>query len=130
MIKYKNDEVKRRAEMLNATLISILIEMVHFCEQRGMDFVVTETMTTEREDKKLNRVSSSHREGRAIDIRTKDWDENFISDFISYFIIRHGEKGAIQASTSKPKLIVDKSKTDQPHLHIQLNRKYAVTRRL
>jgi hypothetical protein len=125
MIQYKDEEIERRAEMLNPALISIMIEMASFCASRDQVLVVTETVTTHVEDEKLGRRSASHREARAIDIRTRDWPQEFTQDFIEYFELRHGEKGAIPFGYADPKLIVDKSNTESPHLHVQLNRTYA-----
>lgn len=125
MIKYKSERVKRRAELLHEKAIQIIIEMFYYCEQFQMPFLVTETVTTKDEDDALGRVSPSHREARAWDLRTIHWPEWFLQQFVEYFTLRHGNLGAISSTDQKRKFIVDKSKTKAPHLHCQLDRTFA-----
>jgi len=126
MIKWAKTKVEERAKRINKVLFSILVDMGFYCQARGVDLVVTDSFSTLEEDKRLGRVSSSHREGRAVDLRTRDWTENFIKTFVNDFESRFGDIGAISGSDLQRRLIVDKSKTKQPHLHVQLSRDYAV----
>ena len=125
MIKYSSDRAKQRAELMHSKCISINIEMLYYCESYGMPYTVTETVTTEKEDMALKRVSASHREGRAWDIRTRDWPEWFLKQFLEYFTLLYGHIGAMSSSDGKRKFMVDKSKTTRPHIHCQLDRTYA-----
>jgi hypothetical protein len=126
MIKYKTKQVEERAPGISKVLFSILIEMGYFCKARGHDFVVTATLSTLEEDQKLGRKSASHREGRAADVRTRDWPESFLKTFIEEFQGKFGDYGAVSASDGKRRFIVNKSKQPQPHLHLQLGREYSV----
>ena len=126
MIKYKTKQVEERASGISKVLFSILIEMGFFCKARGHDFVVTETFTTLEEDQKLKRVSSSHREGRAADIRTKEWPEHFTKLVVEEFEGKFGDYGAVSKTDGKRRFVVDKSKQPSPHLHLQLGREYAI----
>jgi hypothetical protein len=126
MIKYKTKQVEERASGISKVLFSILIEMGYFCKARGHDFVVTATLSTPEEDQKLGRKSASHREGRAADIRTRDWPEAFLKTFIEEFEGKFGDYGAVSASDGKRRFLIDKSKTTSPHIHAQLSRDYSV----
>jgi hypothetical protein len=126
MIKYKSIQVEERASGISKVLFSILIEMGYFCQARGHDFVVTATLSTLEEDQKLKRKSASHREGRAADVRTRDWPEAFLKTFIEEFEGKYGAFGAVSLSDGKRKFIIDKSKQPSPHLHCQLGREYSI----
>jgi hypothetical protein len=125
MIKFKTPQVEERSKGISKVLFSILIEMGFYCKARGYDFVVTATLSTLEEDQKLGRKSSSHRTGRAVDIRTRDWPDNFIKAFIEEFEGRYGDYGAVSKTDGKRRFIVDKSKTASPHLHLQLGREFS-----
>jgi hypothetical protein len=125
MIDYKNEKVKDRAEFLHYKMTQIKIEMKYYCDSYGMPFVVTETVTTADEDAKQGRSSSSHRDCRAIDLRTFHWPESFIKQFVDYFTDKYNDIGAVSFSDGKRRFIVDKSKTKQPHLHVQLDKIYS-----
>jgi hypothetical protein len=122
---YKNDHVKNRAELLHYRLTQIMIEMLYYCESYGQPFIVTEAVTTAKEDQDNGRISPSHRECRAIDIRTFHWAESFTKQFVDYFTEKYNDIGAVSLSNKKRRFIVDKSKTRKPHLHIQLDKIYA-----
>jgi len=122
---YKDDRVKNRAELLHYRMTQIMLEMLYYCESYGQPFIVTEAVTTIKEDQAQGRVSSSHRECRAIDIRTSHWSQSFIKQFVDYFMEKYNDLGAISEADKKRRFIVDKSKTRKPHLHVQLDKIYA-----
>lgn len=124
-MNFKSELVAQRFDLLCDKMKEIAQEMNKFCEENNQVFVITETVTTKEHDDSLNRASSSHRECRAIDVRLKDWSQDFIKTFIQRFSEIYGELGAIGASSGIPNFIVDKSKTKEPHFHIQLNRSFA-----
>jgi hypothetical protein len=124
MIKFKNKQVEERSKLINKKLFSICVEMGWHCASHSVDFVLTETLTTKEEDDAIGRVSSTHREGRAVDVRTKGWSDAFLMSFVSDFNKKYGHLGAISLADGMRKFIIDKSKTNQPHLHIQIGRKF------
>jgi hypothetical protein len=126
MIKWASKKVEERAQKLNKVLFGILVEMGNYCQARGYDLVVTSSVSTKQEDQVLGRVSSSHREGRAVDLRTRDWPQMFLDSFIYDFSGKYGDIGAVSSTDGKRRFIVDKSKKSQPHIHVQLSREYAV----
>ena len=124
MIKYKTKKIEKAAKDLSKKLFAILVEMGWFTASRSLDFVLTETVTTKEHDKKLGRVSNSHNEGRAVDVRTRDWPEQFTKAFVHDFSRKYGHLGAKSLSDRRRRFIVDKSKAEQPHLHIQLGAEF------
>jgi hypothetical protein len=124
MIKFKSIEIQEAANKLNTKLFAILIEMGWFCASRKLDFVLTETVTTKEHDEKLGRISTSHQEGRAVDVRTRDWSEQFIKTFVHDFEKKYNHLGATSKRDGKRRFIVNKSQTNSPHLHIQMGREF------
>jgi hypothetical protein len=124
VVKFKNKKVEERTKTLDRNLFSILVEMGWFCSARGHDFVLTETVTTIDEDVKLKRVSNSHNQRRAADIRTRDWTENFVKMFVYDFNKKYNHIGAKSLTDGQRRFIVDKSKNKQPHLHIQIGTEF------
>lgn len=93
-------------------------------------FYITETATTKEQDNALQRVSSTHRDGRAFDVRIIDpisgkrvLTEDTIAKFCSHFRKLHPQLGAVSATASRQReLIVYKPHGSGPHLHIQIKR--------
>jgi hypothetical protein len=103
--------------------------MADFCDKRGKDFILTDTMTSEAEDRALNRVSDSHNQGRAVDIRTTVWDKQFIDLFISSMIDKFGNLGAYSGDGAR-KLLVYHDSGHGKHIHCQLDTRYTVETRI
>lgn len=104
----------------------ILFEMAWWAIQKGLKFVVTDSRTTLEEDNAITqsdqkgRVSKSHRDGRAWDIRLRDWPENLIKEFIDHFTKKYGHLGAIGA-TSGQRTLIKRHYGTADHLHCQLD---------
>lgn len=88
-----------------------------------IDAVVTETFTTIEEDQALNRVSDSHRTGRAFDISARGWSEAQIQAFIDYFTDKYGHMGALNYKGEESLIVFHDSGTG-PHFHVQLHRRF------
>lgn len=123
MLQFKNDIVRRRYFNLHPVIRKVVDHMATW--SFGYDrkeLVITESITTAAEDAKVGRRHRTHREGRAVDIRCRDWSKQKIKDFDAHFEIVWGKLGAISSKTGKPELVVDESmKVDGPHLHIQFS---------
>lgn len=124
MIKFKSPEVESSFSGVSKKLRDILSEMGWFCVSKKLDFTLTEALTTKEHDRKLGRVSDSHNEGRAVDVRTREWPEQFTKEFVNAFNSKYGHLGAKSKSDGQRRFIVDKSNTSKPHLHIQLGREF------
>jgi hypothetical protein len=124
-IRFKSEVVKDRFFGVNATLRGVCVEMAEYCSRRGEAFTLTEALTTPEEDKALGRVSLSHQEGRAVDIRTTNWPTSFRELFMAEFSSRFGSLGAI-TKDGKRKLLVYHDSGHGAHIHCQLDSKYKV----
>lgn len=124
-MKFKDDIVESRYEDLNPLLKTILEDADDFSQKKyGIELTVTATVSTIQEDKQLGRESSTHRDRRASDIRTRDLPDSLIAELCAYLRKKYGKYGAV--SNNAPSLVVYKPHGTGPHLHIQLNRKYAL----
>jgi pheromone shutdown protein TraB len=90
---------------------------------------ITETTTTKGEDDALQRVSSTHRDGRAFDVRIIDpisgkrvLSEDVIAKLCAYFRKKYPNLGAVSGDTRDRNLIVYRPHGSGPHLHIQIKR--------
>jgi hypothetical protein len=122
---FKTSEIKDRSLFIHPLTMMIMAEMIHWAQIRGIPVSITETLTTEEEDSKLKRVSSSHREGRAFDISTRGWTEDQIKLFTEDFSKKYASLAAT-GSSGNPALIVRHDTGRGDHFHVQINRKWAL----
>jgi hypothetical protein len=87
--------------------------------------VITETLTTSEIDKALGRVSVSHQQGRAIDLRTWNMADQQIEDLYGTMKAQYGHLGA-WTKVGLRQLVVYHDIGKGPHFHIQLDRTFAV----
>jgi len=124
MIQFKEGnekQLKDELEKVNPVLKSLLIEMAQWVCAKGFRFVITDLLSEEAEDIKLKRVSKSHREGRAADIRARDWPKDFRRLFEEYFEKRYSSIAAISAKTGEHNLIlIHDNGVGGLHAHIQI----------
>lgn len=72
MLRFKQDKDKMLFSLLHPALIMIYADMYLYAKEKyNVELVITDTISTPDQDAALGRVSTSHQEGRAIDIRTK-----------------------------------------------------------
>ena len=124
MIKFKTPDIKTEWDdpKVKPSLKFIVLDIANFITARGYEFVVTDILSEESEDKKLKRVSKSHQEGRAVDVRTRDWPKKLIDTVIEHFNNLYSNEAAISASTKKPTLIVYHNNGNGIHFHIQVRK--------
>lgn len=123
---FKTEKVRVRAQYLNSTVAMIMAEMVDWIIDKKIHPVITETVTTLKEDTALKRVSKSHRQGRAFDLRTKDWPTNLITEFRFVFEKKYGNLGAISAVSKEPHLLIHHNSGFGDHFHVQFSGAYSV----
>lgn len=121
-MKFKTKKVEERFIQMTKTAQDLATEMAEWSlEKWNVELVIVETWTTAAEDQKLNRVSDTHRTGRAFDVRTRNLKDDFKKAFIEHFNYLYQQKlGAI--TPSGPSLIVDKPHGSGPHWHVQVKR--------
>lgn len=94
--------------------------MAYFCHDNGVDFVITDVMSDANEDLLLGRVSTSHSEGRALDIRTRGWSDEFKQKFENHFSELYKDWAAISKSTMKERLLFFHGEGRFQHYHLQI----------
>ena len=123
---FKSSKVEKRAQYLNPFAYTLMEVMIDWLRQKGIEPIVTDTVSTVKEDFTLGRKSQTHREGRAFDIRTIGWGNGMIKDFQSVFNKLYGKHGAISKLSGEPHLILHHDTGSGPHMHVQLSKKYVV----
>lgn len=123
---FKTDVARDRAACLHETAAALMYHMAEWCLLKGWPFVVTDTVSTEEEDRALNRISDTHRTGRAFDVSVHSWTEKMIEEFSEHFEAEWGRMGAIAASNGQPHLIVHHDAGEGDHMHVQLSRVFAI----
>ncbi len=127
---FKNELVEERSKLMHPEVIKIMYEMITWVfHVHEINPVITETVTTREEDKFLGRKSSTHNEGRAFDMRTRDWTKAQITQFREYFNKLYGHLGAL-TTKNEPILIVHHDAGHGPHFHVQFNRDFTVQQNL
>lgn len=124
-MKFKTALAMARAFYMSPITLFILFDMAWYCVQNGLPFVITETFTTEEEDKAVNRKHACHREGRAFDVSVIGWTKKQMDTFMKYFEEKWGHLGAIGSETGKRNLVELHSGTEL-HFHVQIEKLYAV----
>lgn len=119
-IQFKHPELVKEYQQVKVRLQLILEEMAVFTVSHGFDFVITDLMSDALEDKKLKRVSKSHSEGRAADIRIKHWPEWFRIKFEKYFEEKYKKYAAKSLKTGQSNLIEIHGKGESIHAHVQI----------
>lgn len=128
---FKTPLIAERSQLLNPLCIDIMTDMYLWCLDQNLPFLVTETVTTEEEDSKLQRVSKSHFERRAFDISVKNWTKENGDLFLDHFNFKYQDVAAISKTNGKPTLVVDerdpKNTLRSPHFHVQIHKRFAFT---
>lgn len=121
-IKFKKNELIQEYQQISSKLQLILEDMAGFVRGHGYEFIITDLLSDYNEDIALHRVSRSHTEGRACDIRVIDWTEEFRLKFEQYFENKYKDKAAISSLTLKPNLIEIHNNGNGLHCHIQVKK--------
>lgn len=118
-MRFKNKETQEEYPLIKERLKLVLDDINEFHIDHGRQMIVTDLISTEGEDKGLKRVSPSHRQGRAADLRTRHLDPIFIKEMVAHFNKKYESWAAISLRTNEPTLMVYHSGTGL-HLHIQV----------
>ena len=124
--KYEEDRVLFTT--LVTPLILIYADLALYAKSKhGIDLVVTETVTTTKQDIKLNRVSNSHNEDerRALDIRTKDIDAFVVQDLVQYINKKPEYKKYHYLSNSGIYRLAYLHVGTEQHIHLCVHKKFS-----
>lgn len=122
-ITWKETNLLDEFWQIDERLQFILEDCARWVVANGYKFVVTDLLSEASEDKKLNRISTAHQEGRAADIRTRDWPEEFVKKFLTFIEAAHGHHGAISKKDGKRRVAVYHNNGNGIHFHIQISRR-------
>lgn len=125
MIKFKSKKDESLFYKCHPQLLMMVTDFALFWHESNRDMVITATLSTKVEDDKLGRVSSSHREGRAVDIRIKDVPKEFINEWYIWANKKYKTVGAF-GKDGKQSLIVLHGEGDNYHAHVQLNKNFCI----
>lgn len=119
-IKFKSATEQNEWDLIRKRLQTVLIDIAGYFNANGYDCVLTDLLSEKDENLKLRRVSKSHDEGRAGDIRTRDIPKEFINEVIKHFNNKYEDWAAISANGGLPCLIVYHNNGNGPHFHVQI----------
>ena len=122
-MKFKHKEDMELFFKLHPVLMVILTDMYSYCYENKMEFVITDTISTIEEDRRLNRVSSTHRTHRAADLRIRNWNNLEIKDFQNHFNQKYKDFASLN-SDLKPSLVVIHDSGWGTHAHVQIHSRY------
>lgn len=123
MIKFKDPKDMKLFFMLHPLLQVILTDGSWWAYQRGLDYVITDTISSQEEDRRLKRRSTSHSQKRAADLRSRDWSYQDKQQFKEYLEGKYGAYGAL-SHAGKIRLVVLHDSGHGEHFHIQLHSKF------
>lgn len=125
MIKFKTKKDESLFYKCHPFLVMMVCDFALYWHESNRDMTITATLSTLEQDEKLGRVSSSHREGRAVDIRIKDVPKEFINEWYIWANKKYGNLGAFNKSGGQS-LIVLHGTGENYHAHVQLNKNFCV----
>lgn len=127
LIRYKNSNIyfkspqeEKEYPLVLPRLHSILQDMATFFEVHGHQLIITDLLEEVGEGQALNRVSKSHEEGRACDLRVWHLPKPFINKVIEHFNEKYKSISAISSTTGRPTLIVYHDNGNGIHFHVQI----------
>lgn len=119
-IKFKSKKEESEYPLLKKRLKIIAQDMAQYCQIHGFEFIITDVLSDGSEDKKLKRVSKSHTDGRAFDVRSRVWTEDFRKKLEKHFEEKYKEWAALSGKTLKPNLIEYHNSGTGFHFHVQI----------
>jgi len=129
---FADDKTFFRAQFMDVTVACILSDIISYIEREisteavKTPAIVTCSVSTQAEDTKLKRVSSSHREGRAFDLRSVVFSPSGRAKLMKYVTESYGHFGAISTSTGMRNVILHKNSGYGWHFHVQFDKNFLV----
>ena len=119
-MKFKSKTEEKEFASLKKRAQIIAQDMAQYCKINGFDFIITDILSEALEDKKLKRVSKSHTEGRAFDVRSSVWTKEFREKLEKHFEEKYKDWAALSNKTLKPNLIEYHDNGNGAHFHVQI----------
>ena len=111
---------------MHPLIVMVMFDMASWCNSRGISFVVTDTISTIKKDKKLGRTSDSHRTRRAFDLRSRNFSSVEQQAFIKYFNSKYDQIASVSESDLVSRLVDFHGEGDNLHFHISLHSRFRV----
>ena len=124
---FKNKKDKEMFTLLHPILIMIYADLNYYAKSNfNIDLVVTQTISTLEEDERLKRKSPSHRQSRALDIRTRNLDRLIVEKLVHYINSRWNYKDYHYLTQSGKKRLAyfHKMKGGAEHIHLAIHSKF------
>lgn len=116
----KDDIVLEDMMLLHPKLLIVLGHFMVFANKRGLPIKVT-SVISDRQN--VQATSSTHEDGRAIDISSIGWGKRNVQDCIDYMMKVANHYGAISASDLERRVIIHHNfKNQGDHFHLQVAR--------
>ena len=126
MLHFKNKKDQELFCLLHPALIMIYADLVLYTKKQfNVDLVITQTVTTKEIDERLNRVSASHRECRALDIRTKNLDIFIVNHIVDYINKKPAYHKYHYTSFSGTKRLAYYHHSSHEHIHLAIASSFA-----
>lgn len=119
-IYFKSNQEQTEFSKILPRLREVIFDLSGFFEAHGHKLVITDLLEENGEGERLNRVSTSHKEGRACDLRVYNLPKAFINKVIELYNEKYKEISAISSTSGKPTLIVYHDNGNGIHFHIQI----------
>jgi N-acyl-D-aspartate/D-glutamate deacylase len=123
---FKNPKELDSLLTMSPYLLQGFTDILIYCWHRNLPVVITRAVAWEIPGVSK---SSTHSEGRAIDISVRGWSADQIDAFVKHFNDKYGESiGAISATTGKGTFVVFHNALDKNgtaygwHFHVQVRR--------
>jgi hypothetical protein len=124
MIEYKSKAIKDGMDHVHPVLIEIAREMDAWIERHlNIHLLISDSLSTLATDKRLGRVSATHREGRAFDVGgVSNWKKQDLTLFASYFSEKYKHLGALSTKGNTRNFLLAKDSGHGLHCHVQIGR--------
>ncbi len=118
--KFKTEEVAMTFLSLEPTLIFVIAHMLKWCDQRSLPFVITSAVR----EFETGQVSTTHPDGRAIDVSVRDWQADQIELFVKEWNESEMNRkfGAVSRDGTANLVVYHKVAGGEYHFHIQCRR--------
>jgi hypothetical protein len=121
-MRIKSKYTKDTWEKVSIGLRAVVLDMDHFLQKHfDYELTITEGFTTKEMDASVGRKHAVHREGRGVDIRTKDWNRQMFDAFVKEFSWLDAF-GAVSEGSNQRRALVFHGYGANVHLHLQIGR--------
>lgn len=119
-MQFKDDYAKEGFSKIHP----LVIDLVKLVENWSVSYdkksiTVTESLSTPERDKKLERVSPAHSQGRAVDIRTSDMSKQKLVLLMQVFTEKYKHLGYL-SQTGQRRLMYYHNNGNGPHIHLAI----------